>query len=135
MIKVRIGKKMKGTAVAILDDNDNILLLLRSKKSRWMPAKWGLPGGKIERGENSAGAVMRETKEETDLDIEISSLVPLDNFSNQGIDIFYANSYNGSVRIDFEHDDHRWVPRKDIGHYATTPGLVEIFDWVLENER
>jgi 8-oxo-dGTP diphosphatase len=135
MIKIRIGKKMKGTAVVILDDNDNILLLLRSKKSSWMPAKWGLPGGKIETGENSAGAVIRETKEETDLDIEISNLKHLENFSSRGIDMFYVSSYDGSVKIDFEHDDHKWVPRQEMERYSTTPGLVEIFDWVLENER
>ena len=126
---------MRGTAVVILDDNDNILLLLRSKKSSWMPAKWGFPGGKIEPGENSAEAVTRETKEETDLDIEISNLKHLDNFSNKGIDMFYVSSYDGSVKIDFEHDDHKWVARKDMQRYSTTPGLVEIFDWVLENER
>ena len=34
MIKIRIGKKMKGSAVVILDDDSNMLLLLRSEKSR-----------------------------------------------------------------------------------------------------
>ena len=126
---------MKGSAVVILDKNDNILLLLRSKKSRWMPAKWGLPGGKVESGENSAGAAIRETKEETDLDIEISNLKHLDNYSNEGIDMFYASDYSGTVRTDFEHDDHKWVAQQDMSRYSTTPGLAEIFDWILKNER
>ena len=126
---------MKGSAVVILDKNDNILLLLRSKKSRWMPAKWGLPGGKVDSGENSAGAAIRETKEETDLDIEISNLKHLDNYSNEGIDMFYASDYSGTVRIDFEHDDHKWVARQDMSRYSTTPGLAKIFDWIIKNER
>ena len=70
MITIRIGEKMKGSAVLILDDRGRALILKRSMKSRWMPGKWGLPGGKVERGENSLGAVIRETKEETDLDLE-----------------------------------------------------------------
>ena len=126
---------MKGSAVLILDDKDRALILKRSMKSRWMPGKWGLPGGKVERGENSLGAVIRETKEETDLDLEPADMKRLQEFSNKVVDIFYASAYTGEVRIDFEHDDFEWVTRTKIESYDTTPNLVKVFDWILKNER
>ena len=124
---------MKGSAVAILDDDSSMLLLLRSAKSGWMPKKWGLPGGKIEFGETAEEAVIRETKEETSLSIQ--NLTYLKDFSNKAVDLFYTTSYDGNVQIDFEHDDYEWVSRADVEQYNTTPGIVEIFDWILKNER
>ena len=124
---------MKGSAVAILDDDSSILLLLRSAKSRWMPKKWGLPGGKIEPGEVPEEAAIRETKEEANLNIQ--NLTYLKDLSNKAVDIFYASSYDGNVQIDFEHDDYEWVSRADVEQYDTTPRIVEIFDWILKNER
>ena len=85
MIKIKIGTKMKGSAVLILDDEDRLLILLRSKGAHWMPQKWGLPGGRIERGENAAGAAIRETKEETDLDIDVADMVPMPMHSNKAV--------------------------------------------------
>ena len=124
---------MKGSAVVILDDDSNMLLLLRSGKSRWMPKKWGLPGGKIEAGEEPAEAAIRETKEETSLNIQ--NLTYLKDFSHKAVDLFYTNDYDGDVQIDFEHDDYEWVSRADVEQYDTTPRIVEIFDWILKNER
>ncbi len=124
---------MKGSAVAILDDDSNMLLLLRSEKSRWMPKKWGLPGGKIESGETAEEAVIRETKEEASLNIQ--NLTYLKDLSNKSVDLFYTTSYDGDVQIDFEHDDYEWVSRADVEQYDTTPRIVEIFDWILKNER
>ena len=133
MIKIRIGKKMKGSAVVILDDDSNMLLLLRSAKSRWMPKKWGLPGGKVEAGEEPAETAIRETKEETSLNIQ--NLIYLKDFSNKAVDLFYTPVYDGDVQIDFEHDDYEWVSRAEVEQYDRTPRIVEIFDWILKNER
>ena len=124
---------MKGSAVVILDDDSDMLLLLRSEKSRWMPKKWGLPGGKIESGETAEEAAVRETKEEANLNIQ--NLTYLKDLSNKSVDLFYTTSYDGNVQIDFEHDDYEWVSHTDIEQYDTTPGIVEIFDWILKNER
>jgi|TARA_A100000172_G_scaffold29850_1_gene17774 phosphoglycolate phosphatase len=126
---------MKGSAVLIIDDQNRLLILLRAKEAHWMPHKWGLPGGRIERGENSAGAAVRETKEETDLNLWTSDLTSLRQFNTKHVDLFYATNYTGTVHIDFEHEDFKWVTREEIEKYDTTPNLVEMFDWVLQNER
>lgn len=43
---------------------DSVLLLLRAAASEHFPLHWGLPGGKIEEGETSEQAAIRETQEE-----------------------------------------------------------------------
>ena len=59
-------------ACGIIDDEDNILLMKRSKE----PYKdfWCLPGGKIEFAETIEDACKRELKEETGLDIRFKAL-------------------------------------------------------------
>ena len=78
-------------------------------------------------------AVIRETKEEASLNIQ--NLTYLKDLSNKSVDLFYTTSYDGNVQIDFEHDDYEWVSRADVEQYDTTPRIVEIFDWILKNER
>jgi ADP-ribose pyrophosphatase YjhB (NUDIX family) len=48
-------------------------ILLIKRKNR--PFGWALPGGFIDAGESAPAAALREAKEETDLAIEISSLL------------------------------------------------------------
>lgn len=132
MIRIRFKKKMKGAATVVLDNENRMLLLKRSMKSRWMPGKWGLPGGKIEAGETSKFAAARETKEETGLVVTGLKLLP--SFGSKGADIYRAASYTGEVVIDFEHDAYAWLSREEIDKYETTPEIVELFDWILENE-
>jgi len=53
-------------AACIRDDDGRILLLRRSDGENL----WGFPGGAIEPGERAAGAVVREVREETGLEVE-----------------------------------------------------------------
>ena len=59
---------------AIIDDNKGNIILIKRK---YPPYKdyYALPGGAVEKGENPKQAVIREVKEETNLDIEVESKV------------------------------------------------------------
>lgn len=52
----------------VKNSNDEILILRRHPKSRTNPHKWELPGGKVDPGEFFDEALVREIKEETNLD-------------------------------------------------------------------
>lgn len=54
------------TASALIIENSKVLLLYHKKLDVWL-----YPGGHIEKNETPEQAVVREVKEETDLDIEI----------------------------------------------------------------
>ncbi len=63
--KVRLG-----VAVVIHDERGRILLEKRSDSSLW-----GFPGGRIEPGESVTEAAVREVREETGLDVEVTRLI------------------------------------------------------------
>jgi phosphoglycolate phosphatase len=60
------------TVGAAIFNSAGKVLLVRSRK--WSH-KWGIPGGKIKRGESAEAALIREVKEETDLTVDQVSLV------------------------------------------------------------
>ena len=62
-----------GVGAFILNDNNELLL-----QKRAVPAEkdhWCIPGGRLEMFETLENAVIREAKEETDLDIEVIKLM------------------------------------------------------------
>ena len=70
-MKKDYGLTMRGI---IRNENNEILILKRHPKSRTDPNTWELPGGKVEAGEFFDDALIREIKEETNLDCEIGDL-------------------------------------------------------------
>src|SRR3989338_11564106 len=57
------------TKAVILREDGKMLTLLRGKDAPTNPLGWDLPGGVLEHGEEADYGVMRETKDETGLDI------------------------------------------------------------------
>ena len=54
----------------IKNDANEILIVKRHPKSRTDPEMWELPGGKVEKGEFFADALVREIKEEMGITLE-----------------------------------------------------------------
>ena len=92
-----------GLAIFLLDEEFNVLLGLR--KSPVGNNTWGLPGGKLDKNESFEDCIIRETKEETDLDLSEITYVGTTNDIMEDIDqhyvtiFFSANKYEGEVKI------------------------------------
>lgn len=73
-MKPAYGLTVRGV---IKNSDDEILIVKRHPKSRTDPEMWELPGGKVEKKEHFADALVREIKEETNLDCEVGTSVKL----------------------------------------------------------
>lgn len=89
---------MPGIAVnvAVIKD-DKILLTQREDFETWI-----LPGGGVDEGESVAQAAIRETKEETGLDVDLTKLVGIyfrkSEIFNDHIVLFAANPVGGEIK-------------------------------------
>jgi phosphoglycolate phosphatase len=63
---VKTGKLPVATVGALIFNDAGRVLMVRTHK--WSDL-WGIPGGKIKWGEESVAALVRETKEETNLEV------------------------------------------------------------------
>lgn len=99
----------------VVDDKNKVLLLKRSKKS-FNPGKWDLPGGTLEKGETLEGALSREVKEETNLEVEMGEILGTAEFSKENENFedekrglrFLAYLKDGEIKISPEHQEYGW---------------------------
>tara|TARA_Y100000034_G_scaffold130512_1_gene189165 strand:- start:2049 stop:2468 length:420 start_codon:yes stop_codon:yes gene_type:complete len=121
-------KKFKAAMVVVLNDDKKVLLLKRSVNSNWMPKKWALPGGHIEKGESPKDAAVREAKEETNLDVD--SVHELKE--QEQVMMYYSSSQSGTVKLDSEHTDWAWVSYDELDNYDIAPNLKDNVNLALE---
>jgi ADP-ribose pyrophosphatase YjhB (NUDIX family) len=102
-----------GVRVVVLDENKRVLMMRQRHENRDI---WLLPGGGIEDGENSKQAAVREVKEETGLDIEVTSLLwHIEEVSNERgqrfVNFFLAEIKGGTLALgkDPEREDKEQV--------------------------
>ena len=65
---------MINVVAAILEKEDKILIA-KKKEGKPLAGFWEFPGGKVENGETLEKALIRELKEEMDIEIEIKDYV------------------------------------------------------------
>ena len=119
------GLTMRGI---IKNDDGEILILKRHPKSRTDPDTWELPGGKVENGEFFDEALLREIKEETNLDCKVGDLaIAIQHdypFKRTVQMIMYLDDVKGEVKISDEHTDARYASIDEI-KTLTLSGCLE----------
>jgi nucleoside triphosphatase len=102
----------------VFNPNDQLLLL---KSHKW-PGRYVVPGGHVELGERLEDAVVRETKEETGLDIYDLEFIVFQEFvydpsfwkPRHFIFFDYAcKTRSTDVKLNDEAEEHVWVPLEE----------------------
>lgn len=100
---------------AIIENEDTVLVVQRSTTMS-LPLKWEFPGGKIEIGESEEESIIREIKEELNLDIEVSKRLNSSVFDYPNISIelipFVAKQVGGQIGLN-EHGDFKYLNKKN----------------------
>ncbi|GHF77045.1 NUDIX hydrolase [Kitasatospora xanthocidica] len=112
----------------VVSAQGELLLERRSDNGRW-----GMPGGVLEIGEDLSGAVVREVREETGIDVEVTGLVG--TYSDPGHVIefsdgevrqefslcFRARPVGGELSASTESFEVRWVSREELESLDIAP--------------
>ena len=89
-------------ADALLIRDDRILLAKRSSKLSQSPDCWSIPGGGVEYGESVQEALIREIKEELNLDLveyRLWNVYSVTSDSYQVIALYFIGSAEGDISL------------------------------------
>jgi mutator protein MutT len=122
----------------VIDERRRCLLLRRSKNNGSFVGCWEWPGGKVDPGEDFAVAVVRETKEETGLDVEITGVAGATQFETVPVNVVLlcmaARVTGGELRLSKEHDDVAWVDTDEMARRQLPPPIREFMLSFAERE-
>lgn len=132
-----------GAAAVIVNEKGEILLQSRADRD-----KWGLPGGCQDLGETLAETVIREVKEETNLDVKREDLELIDIVSGETRRSEYPNGdvvinntvlylvkkYSGELKWDEESKEMRFFKLDEVPENQHDPDLVEAYRKYLERK-
>lgn len=121
----KIGKDYIGIGVfALILNNERQILLARSVRTDKTSAEyekwWKMPGGTVEFGETIEEALIREIKEETDLEIKINQFLGYDDYIKNNKHwialnfLVYSESTNFKNNEPHKHPDMRWFLKNEI---------------------
>ena len=125
-----------GAAAIIVNEKGQILLQSRADNDRW-----GLPGGCQELGERFEDTVIREVKEETNLDIsednlELIAIVSGNSRRNEypngdivinNTALYCVKNYSGELKWDSESKDMKFFDLDNLPANQNDPDLIEIY--------
>ena len=113
------------TVLCLIQDGNRVLLQNRVKED-WKG--YTLPGGHVEPGESFVDAVIRETKEETGLDIIRPRLAGVKQFPIENgryiVFLFKATEFSGDV-VSSEEGDMEWI---DIERFSEVDAVEDLHD-------
>ena len=135
-LKHRFVLLQDGAAAIIVNSNGQILLQSRADRD-----KWGLPGGCQELGERFQDTIIREIKEETNLDVKEEDLELIEVVSGASRRNSYPNGdvvinntvlycikrYSGNLKWDNESKDMRFWDINNLPVNQNDPDLIDIY--------
>jgi 8-oxo-dGTP diphosphatase len=126
-------------AVALVDVDSRVLVQQRPEHKSWA-GWWEFPGGKVHEGETPEATIVRELKEELDLDITESCLAPF-TFASHAYDdcqllmpLYLCRVWKGTP-APREGQTLKWIRPMDLGRLpqllpADVPLVAMLRDWL-----
>ncbi len=121
-----IEVKNRLVSIIALIDDENKILIGKRPAGKAFENLWEFPGGKVKKNETAEQALIRETKEEINIDLSNNCIAPLSfsTYKSENINIiillFISRKWN-SDPICKIHTELRWVRANDLNKYNMPP--------------
>lgn len=119
-------KNLKIVVSIALINNENEILLSKRPEKKHLSGFWEFPGGKVEEGETPEKALIREVKEELNIDINNKCIAPLSfsefDYNNfQLLLLLYICRRWDGVPMSMENNKLEWVKPNMLRDYKMPP--------------
>ena len=119
-------KNLKIVVSIALINNENEILLSKRPEKKHLSGFWEFPGGKVEEGETPEKALIREVKEELNIDINDKCIAPLSfsefDYNNfQLLLLLYICRRWDGVPMSMENNKLEWVKPNMLRDYKMPP--------------
>ena len=122
--------------VGLIVNKKNNFLITKRPKNKMLGGLWELPGGKREKGESLKNTLIREIKEEINIDININQKIGVIQHSYSHMNI-KLHGYVCDVRkgriIKKECDDAKWINLKEIDNFSFPRASHKLFSLIKDN--
>jgi 8-oxo-dGTP diphosphatase len=115
---------------AIFYENGKYLICQRAKDDE-LALLWEFPGGKAEDGETLEECIVRECREELDVDVAVAGTFGRTSYSHANrvlvFTFFHVNRLSGELTAKV-HEQIKWVSAAELEMYRFCPADVEIVE-------
>ena len=128
---------MKIVGTAIIFNDDGQILIGQRPEGKDLAGLWEFPGGKLEYGETVEQCIMREIKEELNVDCEVQDFL-LDVVKGYKHGVFKLSVFKARIKNEkklkaLEHQAIKWVGINELNDYEFPPADVEIIEFLIKN--
>ena len=125
-------KTIKVVAAVICDSSkDKKQILATARGYGEFKGQWEFPGGKIEKGETPQQALVREIKEELEVDINVGELIDTIEYDypqfHLSMDCFWCEIVSGNLVLK-EHEAARWLTKEQLNDVGWLPADITLIE-------
>lgn len=106
-------------------EKDGKYLIGKRPSEGFLGGLWEFPGGKIDKGENAAEALVRECREELNIEVQVGGLVAVAKHAythfKVTLNVYKCSVVNGKIKPK-THTALKWVSPSEFGAYAFPKG-------------
>lgn len=128
-------KEIEVVAAIIQHQNKILCCQRKDNKLQYLSEKWEFPGGKLEEGESKEVGLIREIKEELNMDISSPSFALTVQHTYPDFKLIMHCFYVVTNRQDFElhaHNDAKWLSKHDLINLDWAEADIPIVKFLTE---